>query len=88
MVGITYVYIDTTFAFYDMSTFFFYTHLRCLIGYLSMTVWTHAVLSVLYACVLYFCICTFSAQLSIFSHGKALSKYTHYYRASMIIKTI
>ena len=31
-----------------------------------MTVWTHAVLGVLYACVLYFCICTSSAQLSMF----------------------
>ena len=28
-------------------------------------VWTHAVLGVLYACVLYFCVCTCSAQLSI-----------------------
>ena len=28
--------------------------------------WTPAVLSVLYACVLYFCICTCSAQLSMF----------------------
>ena len=31
-----------------------------------MTVWTHAILGVLYACVLYFCICTCSAQLSMF----------------------
>ena len=31
-----------------------------------MIVWTHAVLSVLYACVLYFCICTCSAQMSKF----------------------
>ena len=30
-----------------------------------MTVWT-LVLGVLYACVLYFCICTCSAQLSMF----------------------
>ena len=28
--------------------------------------WTPAVLSVLYACVLYFCICTCSAQLTMF----------------------
>ena len=28
--------------------------------------WTHAGLGVLYACVLYFCICTCSAQLSMF----------------------
>ena len=31
-----------------------------------MTIWTPTVLSVLYACVLYFCICTCSAQLSMF----------------------
>ena len=31
-----------------------------------MIVWTHAVLGVLYACVLYFCICTCSVQLSMF----------------------
>ena len=31
-----------------------------------MIVWTPAVLSVLYACVLYFCICPCSAQLSKF----------------------
>ena len=31
-----------------------------------MIVWTPAVLSVLYKCVLYFCICPNSAQLSMF----------------------
>ena len=31
-----------------------------------MIVWTHAGLGVLYACVLYFCICTCSAQLIMF----------------------
>ena len=31
-----------------------------------MIVWTPAVVSVLYACVLYFCICTCTAQLSMF----------------------
>ena len=31
-----------------------------------MIIWTPAVLSVLYTCVLYFCICTCSAQLSMF----------------------
>ena len=46
--------------------FFLNTHLYYLVGHLSMTVWTHAVLGVLYACVLYFCICTCSAQLSMF----------------------
>ena len=38
----------------------------CLVGYFSMNIWTPAVLSILYACVLCFCICTCSAQLSIF----------------------
>ena len=31
-----------------------------------MIVWSHAVLGVSYACVTYFCICTCSAQLSMF----------------------
>ena len=31
-----------------------------------MIVWTPAVWGVLYACALYFCICTRSAQLSMF----------------------
>ena len=31
-----------------------------------MIIWTPTVLSVLYACVLYFCICTCSAQFSMF----------------------
>ena len=35
-----------------------------------MTIWTPAVLSVLYACVLYFCIYTCSAQLSMFHKGR------------------
>ena len=61
----TYVYTDVKFAFYEYISFFFY-HLYCLVGCLSMIVWTHAVLGVLYACVLYFCICICSAQLSMF----------------------
>ena len=40
-----------------------------------MIVWTHAVLGVLYACVLYFCICTCSAQLSMF-HMERCSRNT------------
>ena len=39
---------------------------NCFVGCFSMIVWAPAVLSVLYACVLYFCICTCSAQLSMF----------------------
>ena len=38
----------------------------CLVGCFSMIIQTPAVLSVLYACVLYFCICAYSAQLSMF----------------------
>ena len=53
------VYVDVVFGFY---------------GYLfvcfSMIIWTPPVLSVLYACVLYFCICTCSAQLSVFHMEK------------------
>ena len=36
-------------------------------------VWTPAVLGALYACVLYFCICTYSAQLSM-SHIERRSR--------------
>ena len=39
---------------------------NCLVGCFSMNVWTPPVLSVLYACVLYFCICPCSARLSMF----------------------
>ena len=49
-----------------MGTFFF----NCLVGYLSMIVWAPAVLGVLYTCVLYFCICICSAQLSMFHMEK------------------
>ena len=41
-------------------------YLYCLVGCLSMIVWTHAVLGVLHACVFYFCIFTCLAQLSMF----------------------
>ena len=46
-----------------------------------MIIWTPTVLSVLYACVLYFCICTCSAQLSMF-HMERRSRNT------LIITTI
>ena len=59
MVGVIYVYIDTVFGFCGffggwggggggLFGFFF----NCLVGCLSIIVWTLAVLSVLYACVL------------------------------------
>ena len=40
--------------------------LLCSVQCFSMVIWTPSVLSVLYTCVLYFCICTCSAQLSMF----------------------
>ena len=46
----------------------FLTHLYCLVGCLSMIVWTHAVLGVLCACVLYLHL--FGAIEHV-SHGKA-----------------
>ena len=60
MAGVICVYFDTVFGFYG------YFFLKCLVGCFSMIVWTPAVLSVLYACALYFCICTCSVQLSMF----------------------
>ena len=45
---------------------------NCLAGRFSMNVWIPAVLSVLYACVLHFCIFTGSAQLSMFHMESAL----------------
>ena len=38
----------------------------CLVGCFSLIIWTSAVLSVLYACVLFFCIFTCLVQLSMF----------------------
>ena len=54
--------MPVTFFFF----FFFCFLFTRLVGYFSMVVWPAAVLSVLYACVLYFCICPCSAHLSIF----------------------
>ena len=59
MVGVIFVYVDTVYWFYGYS-------FLCLTGCFSMIIWTPTVLSVLYACVLYFCVCTCSAQLSMF----------------------
>ena len=59
MVVVIFAYADTVFGFYGYS-------FLCLVGCFSMIIWTPAVLSVLYACVLYFCICTCSAQFSMF----------------------
>ena len=54
------------FIYLNIYFYVFNIHLYCLVGCLSMIVWTHAVLGVLYACVLYFCVCTCSARLSMF----------------------
>ena len=59
MVGVIFVYVDTVYGFYGYS-------FLCLVGCFSMIIWTPTVLSVLYASVLYFCIWTCSAQLSMF----------------------
>ena len=53
-------------SFGVLRVLFFFTPLHYLVGCLSMIIWTHAVLGVLYACVLYFCTCTCSPQLSTF----------------------
>ena len=66
MVGVVFVYVDTVYGF--LWVFFL-----CLVGCFSMIIWTPTVLSVLYACVLYFCICTCSAKLSMF-HMERRSK--------------
>ena len=75
MLGITYVQLDMIIALYGYILFlffFFFTHLYCFVRCLSMIVWTHAVLGVLYACI---CIFVFPfVQLSAIehvSHGKA-----------------
>ena len=64
MVRITHVYNDIAFVFYGYADFFLFlvTDLYCLDGCLSTI---DAVLGVLYACALYFCICTCSVQLSM-----------------------
>ena len=56
--------VDTVFGVYG------YFLLNCSVRCLSMIVFTPAVLSVLYACVLYFCTYTCLAQLSMFHMGR------------------
>ena len=62
MVGVIFVYVDAVYGFYGYS-------FLCLVGCFSMTLWAPAVLSVLYACVLYLHL--FSAIEHV-SHGKVL----------------
>ena len=67
-VWVIFVYVDTVYGFYGYS--FLY-----LIGFFSMITCTPTVLSVLYAYVLSFCICTCTAQLSMF-HMERCSRKT------------
>ena len=68
MAGVIFVHVDTVYGFYGHS-------FLCLAGCFSMLIWTPTVLSVLCACVLYFCICTCAAQLSMF-YIERRSRYT------------
>ena len=68
MAGIAFEYVDTVYGF---SWVFF----LCLVGCFRMIIWTPTVLSVLYACVSYFCIRTCAAQLSMF-HVERCSRNT------------
>ena len=70
MVGITYVYIDTIFAFYGYVDLKKPPHPYCLGGCLGILVRTQAVMGVLYACYLLY-LNIFSATEQV-SHGKAL----------------
>ena len=58
-LGLSLVYVDTVYGFYGYSVL-------CLDGCFSMIIWTPTVLSVLYACVSYFCISICSPQMSMF----------------------
>ena len=66
IIGFIFVYADTVFGFYGYSFF-----LR-LVGCFSMIIWTPAVLSVLYAYVLYFLYLHLFSATEHVSHGKAL----------------
>ena len=65
MVGVIFLYIDTIYEFFYGFSFF------CLVGCFSI-VWTPTVLSVLYACVLYFLYLHLFCAIEHVSHGKAL----------------
>ena len=60
MVGVIYVYIDTAFFFFFLLLSWMFQH-ACL---------DTCCLSVLYPCVLYFCICPCTAQFSMFHMEK------------------
>ena len=70
MVGITNVYIDTIFAFYGYFPFIsFFLCPSLLLSWMFGHDWTHAVLGVLYVCVLYLHLFSTTEHVS---HGKAL----------------
>ena len=74
MVGISYVYIVTIFAFHGYIPFSFFLYSSLLPSWM----FEHDCLGTclkLHTCVLYFCICTCSAQLSVF-HTKRRSRNT------------
>ena len=77
------MYIDIIFVFYRYIPFFKYPYLLfswmfehdCLGTGCFGCLWAQAVLGVMYACALYFCMCTCSAQLSMF-HRERLFRHT------------
>ena len=66
MVGAVFVYVDMVYM-----GFYGYCFL-CLVGCFSTIIWTPTVLSVLYACVLYFFYLHLFSATEHVSHGKAL----------------
>ena len=67
------MYVDVIFALYGYILFFFFfffLYPSLLRSSMFEHDWTNAVLGVLYACVLYFCISTCSAQLIMFHMEK------------------
>ena len=59
MVGVIFVHVDTIYWFYGYSFFL-------MLNWIFQHDYLDTVLSILYACILYFCICTCSAKLSMF----------------------
>ena len=60
MVGVIYVYVDTVFGFHVFKLLCWMFQHDCL------DTCCFECLIMLYACVLYFCICPYSAQCSVF----------------------
>ena len=66
MVGITYVYIDTIFAFYGYILFSFFLYPSLLLSWMFEHDCLNTCCFGCLACVLYFCFCACSVQLSMF----------------------